>query len=138
VASRGTVVLTDHPWPDVAVEREIIESAGYGLIAGPITAGSAVQTEALIAQHDPLAIMTCWAQVSARAIASPRELRIVARMGVGLDNIDIPSATARGAWVTNVPDYCVEEVSDHVVALLLSAWRGVITLDRQAKRIRQV
>lgn len=130
----GTVVLTDHPWPDVAVERELIESAGYRLIAGPVTAGSAEQIEALIAQHDPLAIMTCWAPVSARAIASPRALRIVARMGVGLDNIDVPAVTARGAWVTNVPDYCVEEVSDHVVAFLLSAWRGVTTLDRQAKR----
>ena len=46
-------------------------------------------------------------------------------MGVGLDNIDMPAATARGAWVTNVPDYCVEEVSDHAVALLLDLWRGV-------------
>lgn len=127
------MVLTDHPWPDVTVERELIESAGYRLIAGPVTAGSAEQAEALIAQHDPLAIMSCWAPVSARAIASPSDLRIVARMGVGLDNIDVPAVSARGAWVTNVPDYCVEEVSDHVVAFLLSAWRGVITLDRQAK-----
>jgi D-3-phosphoglycerate dehydrogenase / 2-oxoglutarate reductase len=134
VADRRTVVLTDHPWPDVSVERDFIEAAGYRLVAGPITAVSAEQIEALVAQHDPLAIMTCWAQVSARAIASPRNLRIVARMGVGLDNIDVPAASARGAWVTNVPDYCVEEVSDHVVALLLSAWRGVTTLDRQAKR----
>ncbi|MGC3980265.1 MAG: C-terminal binding protein [Steroidobacteraceae bacterium] len=130
---RGTVVLTDHPWPDVEVERPMIETAGYRLIAGPVTAGSAEDVEALVRQHDPLAIMTCWAQVSAQAIAVPSNLRIVARMGVGLDNIHIPSATARGAWVTNVPDYCVEEVSDHVVALLLSAWRGIALLDRQAR-----
>jgi len=134
VSKRGAVVLTDHPWTGVTVERDIIESAGYQLIAGPVTAGSTEQVEQLIVQHDPVAIMTCWAQVSARAIASPQQLRIVARMGVGLDNIDVSAATARGAWVTNVPDYCVEEVSDHVVALLLSAWRGVAWLDRQAKR----
>jgi D-3-phosphoglycerate dehydrogenase len=130
----GTVVLTDHPWPDVEVERRMIESAGFRFIAGPVTAGSAEQTEQLIAEHDPLAIMTCWAAVSARAIAAPDQLRIVARMGVGLDNIDVAATTARGAWVTNVPDYCVEEVSDHVLALLLAAWRGITVLDRQAKR----
>ena len=55
-------------------------------------------------------------------------------MGVGLDNIDIPAATARGAWVTNVPDYCVEEVSDHALALILSWSRGVTVLDREVKR----
>ena len=36
-------------------------------------------------------------------------------MGVGLDNIDVAEATRRGVSVTNVPDYCVEEVSDHAV-----------------------
>lgn len=128
------VVLTDHPWLDVDVERELIEAAGYQFIAGLSTAGSAQEIEALIAQHDPVAIMTCWAQVSPKAIAAPTSLRIVARMGVGLDNIDIPAATARGAWVTNVPDYCVEEVSDHAIALLLSAWRGIAALSRQTQQ----
>lgn len=129
-----TVVLTDHPWPDLSVEREMIEAAGYRLVVGPISEGSAEQTEQLVAQHDPVAIMTCWAPVTGRAIAASSRLRIVARMGVGLDNIDIPATTARGAWVTNIPDYCVEEVSDHVVALLLAAWRGVTVLDRRAKQ----
>ena len=47
-------------------------------------------------------------------------LRVVARMGVGLDNIDVAAATDRGVLVTNVPDYCVEEVSDHAVGLVLA------------------
>jgi D-3-phosphoglycerate dehydrogenase len=54
-------------------------------------------------------------------------------MGVGLDNIDLPAATRRGAWVTNVPDYCVEEVSDHAVAMLLALWRGINRMDRDVK-----
>ena len=128
------MVLTDHPWPDVTIERELIEGAGYQLIAGPVTAGSAQQVEALVAEHDPVAIMTCWAQVSEQAIQLPSQLRIVARMGVGLDNIQVAAATERGAWVTNVPDYCVEEVSDHAIALLLAAWRGVAYLDGRAKQ----
>jgi len=127
------VLITDHPWPDVAIERAICERNGHELVAGPIEAlpGSAI--EALVAQHRPHAIMCCWAAVSAAAIQTPPDLRVVARLGVGLDNIAIPAATARGAWVTNVPDYCVEEVSDHVVAMLLSHWRGVTAFDRESK-----
>jgi D-3-phosphoglycerate dehydrogenase len=58
---------------------------------------------------------------------------VVARLGVGLDNIAVDEATRRGIWVTNVPDYCVEEVSDHVVALTLSWFRGVTLLDRDVR-----
>jgi D-3-phosphoglycerate dehydrogenase / 2-oxoglutarate reductase len=54
-------------------------------------------------------------------------------MGVGLDNIGVAEATRRGIWVTNVPDYCVEEVSDHAVALALAWLRGVVVLDRQVR-----
>ena len=128
-----TVLITDHPWPDVEIEREIIEAAGYSLVAGPIDTPAAAFVEGLVAEHDPVAIMTCWAQVSEAAIARPTQLKIVARLGVGLDNIAMPAVSARGAWVTNVPDYCVEEVSDHVVALALSLWRGVTHFDGKVK-----
>ena len=128
----SVVLLTDRAWPDDRIEREVIEAAGARLVAGPATAGSAAEIEALAREHDPAAIMTCWAPVSAAAIAAPANLRIVARLGVGLDNIDVAAATARGAVVTNVPDYCVEEVSDHAVGLLLAWARGIVTFDRAA------
>ena len=54
-------------------------------------------------------------------------------MGVGLDNIAVGAATARGVWVTNVPDYCVEEVSDHAVAFALAWARGLLKFDRQVR-----
>jgi D-3-phosphoglycerate dehydrogenase len=128
------ILLTDHPWPDVEIEREICERAGYELIAGPIEVQPREAIEAFVAEHQPNAIMCCWAPVSATAINAPRDLRVVARLGVGLDNIAIPAATARGAWVTNVPDYCVEEVSDHVIAMLLAHWRGIVDFDRRVKQ----
>jgi D-3-phosphoglycerate dehydrogenase / 2-oxoglutarate reductase len=78
--------------------------------------------------------MTCWAQVSAAAIAAPSDLRIVQRIGVGLDNIDVQAATARGSWVTNVPDYCTGEVADHAVAMLLDWARGTVAYDADVKR----
>jgi D-3-phosphoglycerate dehydrogenase / 2-oxoglutarate reductase len=130
---RNKIVLTDHAWPDLAIERSIAERAGFELVAAQISAGDARSVESFVAAHDPVAIMTCWAQVSAHAIASPTNLRIVARLGVGLDNIDVGAATRRGAWVTNVPDYCVEEVSDHAIAMLLDQWRGITKFDAEVK-----
>ncbi len=118
------------------IERGILAAAGFELHPGPARAGTAEEIESLIAAHDPVAIMTCWADVSAQAVSIPATLQVVARMGVGLDNIAVETATARGAWVVNVPDYCVEEVSDHAVALLLAHWRGVAALDRNAKQGR--
>lgn len=130
----ATVVQTDFAWPDVEVEREVIEGAGHRLVTGSATPGSESDITELIARHDPEAILTCWARVSEAAIRVPRRLRIVQRIGVGLDNIAVGAATARGAWVANVPDYCVDEVSDHAIALLLDWARGTVAFDRQVKR----
>ena len=127
------VLITDYAWPDLEIERAIIESAGFRLAAGAASPGSAAEIEALTRQTDPTSILTNWAPVTAAAIAAPSGLRHVGRLGVGLDNIDVAAATARGALVTNVPDYCVEEVSDHAVALLLAWARGLIGLDAAVK-----
>ncbi len=111
----------------------MIEGAGHTLIAGPSTPLPEQEIDALVAAHNPQAIMTCWAQVSAKAISTPTDLKIVQRIGVGLDNIAVPAATERGAWVANVPDYCVGEVADHAVALLLDWARGTVGFDRSVK-----
>ena len=133
VPAPPTVLLTDHAWPDIDLERSIIEGAGLRLVSGPSAALPVEQIDALVADCRPAAILTCWAQVSAAAIASAPELKIVARMGVGLDNIAVGAASARGVLVTNVPDYCVEEVSDHVLGLLLAWTRGIVAFDRSVR-----
>lgn len=128
-----TVLLTDHPWPELDIERDVIEGAGFRFVAGPESAPPPEEVEAMVARENPAAIITCWAEVSAKAVAMPADLKIVARMGVGLDNIAVPAATERGIWVTNVPDYCVSEVADHALAMLLGHYRGVVRLDAQTK-----
>ena len=133
MTSRATVLLTDYAWPDVAIEAGLIESAGFRLVTGPANPAAAQVIAGLAAEHRPAAIMTNWAPVSAAAIAASAPLRIVARLGVGLDNIAVAEATRRGVWVTNVPDYCIEEVSDHAVGMLLAWARGLIHFDREVK-----
>ncbi|MFI5792924.1 C-terminal binding protein [Streptomyces sp. NPDC051677] len=129
----GAVLLTDHAWPDDSVERSVIEKAGHILVTGPAEPASAEAVEDLVAEHRPAGILTCWAPVSATAVQTSPELRIVARLGVGLDNIAVDAATERGVWVTNVPDYCVEEVSDHAVGMVLAWTRGLALFDRDVR-----
>jgi D-3-phosphoglycerate dehydrogenase len=131
--SNRTVLLTDRAWPDDTVERGVIEAAGLRLVSGPANASPAEAVERLVAECQPAAIMTCWAPVSAEAIAASGALRLVARLGVGLDNIAVDAATERGLLVTNVPDYCVEEVSDHAVGLVLAWTRGLVQTDREVR-----
>jgi phosphoglycerate dehydrogenase-like enzyme len=60
-------------------------------------------------------------------------LRIVATCSVGFDHVDHEEAERRGIWVCSVPDYCIEEVADHALALALSLLRGVVVLDREVR-----
>jgi D-3-phosphoglycerate dehydrogenase len=129
----ATILLTDYAWPDDAIERSVVEAAGMTLVSGPAAPAAAHEIEALVVAHQPAGIMTCWAEVSAEAIAARRPLFFVARLGVGLDNIAVQAATERGVWVTNVPDYCVDEVSDHAVGFALAWTRGLIHFDRDVR-----
>ena len=60
-------------------------------------------------------------------------LRVVATCSVGFDHLDVDEAERRGVWACNVPDYCVEEVADHSLALVLALLRGVVVLDRDVR-----
>ncbi|MCA9029516.1 MAG: C-terminal binding protein [Planctomycetaceae bacterium] len=125
------VLLTDHPWPDVDIERDGFATIGAEFLTAP-SGDEATLTELA---NGVDAIATCWAQVTARVLnAAQPTCRIVSRMGIGLDNIDIPAATERGMLVTNVPDYCVEEVADHAIGLLLSLSRNIGFFHQRTKQ----
>ncbi|WP_043458529.1 C-terminal binding protein [Azohydromonas australica] len=126
----STVLVTDFAWPDLDIERDVLEGAGLRLVAGPASPAPADTIAALVREHQPSSILTCWAQVNAQAVNASSRLQHVGRIGVGLDNIDVAACTARGLPVTNVPDYCVEEVSDHAVGFALAWTRGLVAFDR--------
>lgn len=60
-------------------------------------------------------------------------LQVVATCSVGFDHVDVVEAERRGVWVCNVPDYCVDEVADHSLALVLALLRGIVVLDRDVR-----
>jgi D-3-phosphoglycerate dehydrogenase / 2-oxoglutarate reductase len=128
--SANRVLITDAPWGDADLERQLLTPAECEVLLAP---ADDEQTLADLA-GDVAAIATCWAPVTAGVINAASQCRHVARLGIGLDNIDIPAATARGMIVTNVPDYCVEEVAHHALALLLAHARQVAFFHQQTKQ----
>lgn len=82
---------------------------------------------------DDVVGLLSFAPVTGTEIGQLPSLRVIATPSVGFDHIDLDAATRRGVWVCNVPDYCVEEMADHTLALLLSLVRGVVELDRSVR-----
>ena len=83
--------------------------------------------------RDADAILTTYAKVTAEIISQLSRCRIIGRFGIGVDNVDIPAASAKGIVVTRVPDYCLDEVSDHTMALLLSLVRKIPALNARTQ-----
>jgi D-3-phosphoglycerate dehydrogenase / 2-oxoglutarate reductase len=121
------VAVTDHVFPDLDVERELLARAGFDL---RFETNARTADEVRAATAGAVGVLNCYAPMPAEVIGSLDKCRVIARYGIGIDTIDIAAATARGIVVTNVPDYCIDEVSDHALALILSLVRGVVRLDR--------
>lgn len=115
------ILLTDYAWDNLNLERKILAEIDADLLLP--ASGAEADLLALAPQAD--AIMTNWARVPASVITAAENCRIIARLGVGLDNIDLDCATERGIPVTNVPDYCLIEVAEHTIALVLAAARKI-------------
>ncbi|MFN8377853.1 MAG: C-terminal binding protein [Anaerolineae bacterium] len=124
--TRFHVLITDYAWDSLDIERAVLGPIGADLIVAET--GDEAELVALAPQAD--AILTNWKRVTADVLDAAPRCRIVSRYGVGIDNIAVDHATDLGILVTNVPDYCVEEVSDHALALLMASARSIPVYDR--------
>ena len=77
--------------------------------------------------RDADAVITQFASVNTDVIANMRQAKVIVRYGIGVDNVDLAAARARGIPVCNVPDYCIDEVADHTLAFILATTRQVVT-----------
>lgn len=123
------VLITDYVWPSVDPEREVLEQANIELIVAP---NGNEKTLADLAQ-DVDGILTCFAKVTENVVKSAQKCSVISRYGVGVDNIAVETSTEHGILVTYVPDYCVDEVSDHIMALILSWNRRIVLFDKDTK-----
>ncbi len=117
------VLVTDYAWPNLERERAVLAALDVRLLVAE--KGDEAELVALAPEAD--AILTCWQPITPAVLDAATRCVHVSRYGVGLDNIALEHATALGIVVTNVPDFCVEEVSDHTMALLLACARRVVS-----------
>ncbi len=123
------VLITDYVWPSTDPERAVLEAGGGELLIAP----DGEEGTLIELARDADAIMTCFAQVTESVVRAAGRCQVIGRFGVGVDNIAVNTATELGIAVTYVPDYCVEEVSDHVMAMLHAWNRKIVLFDRSVK-----
>lgn len=119
------IVLTDHGFASIEQEQRLFSAAGYTLVVVQ-SKDPAVLIEAC---RDADALLVQWAPITPEVIASLKHCKIIVRYGIGVDNVDLQAAGARGIPVCNIPDYCIDEVADHSLSLALALARQVPQTD---------
>jgi D-3-phosphoglycerate dehydrogenase len=126
---RPKVVITDCDHPSVEIEKEILSEIDLEFLLAHCN----TEDEVIKAAQDADGIINQYAHITRKVIESLRKCKVIARYGVGVDNIDIEAATEYGIIVANVPDYCIDEVSTHAMALILACARGITLLDSKIR-----
>jgi D-3-phosphoglycerate dehydrogenase len=123
------VVITDCDHGTITPEEAVFRAAGvahrlYQVRTEEEIIAQAGEADALIVQYG---------RITGRVLDALPRVRAAVRYGVGVDTVDLGAATARGVIVSNIPDYCMEEVSDHALALALACWRRIAFYDRRIR-----
>ncbi|MFD1067027.1 C-terminal binding protein [Oceanobacillus locisalsi] len=115
------VVITDHEYRDLRYEEKILNSKNIELVKMQCK----TEDEVIEASHDADGIINLYAPISSRVIGELTNCKVITRYGVGVDTIDLGAATEKGICIGNVPDYGIDEVSDHSLALIMSLLRKI-------------
>lgn len=119
--SKILVAVTDSPFPNLDPATQVLSELNAEL---KLAKGTTPEDILAIAREADGLLVT-YAKVTAEMIGQLKRCKVIARFGIGVDSVDIDAATRAGIIVTNVPEYCEDEVSDHAMALLLSLIRKI-------------
>lgn len=121
------ILITDQNFGDDArIERELAEANGVELRVADCSDENDV-LDALV-EHQPDALLVQFAPIGRRTLEHADAPRVVVRAGIGIDNVDVAAAAELGIAVARIPDYCVDEVADHTLMLVLAVERGLLPL----------
>ena len=124
------VVVSDYILPDLEIEREAVAAVGAEFAVGQ----SESVAELIELAHDADAMFnTYFGPIGDEVYEACPKLKVVVRFGIGYDTIDVEAATRHGVMAVNVPDYCIEEVSDHAIGLWLALGRKIVSADRMVR-----
>lgn len=127
--SKMKVVITDFEFGDLKYEEKVLNHSDVELVYGQCK----TEEEVIEFCRDADGIINQYAPISRRVIESLENCKIIARYGVGVDTIDIEAATEKGIPVGYVPDYGINEVSDHALALIMNVLRKVTITNKSVK-----
>ena len=123
------VIITDCDHDNIDIEKKVFADAGMS-----VELRQAVTEDEVIAQcQDAEIFIVQYAKITEKVMNNCPCLKYVVRYGVGVDTIDIPAATRHGIQVGNVPDYGMNEVADHAIALAMSMIRKTIEMNAFTK-----
>lgn len=123
------VVVTDYGFPSLDPERAVLEPLGLEVAAYQ----AKTPDDVIAAARDADALLVQWAPITAEVIGTLDRCRVLVRYGIGVDNVDLAAAAERGLVVCNVPDYCLDEVADHTMALALASARQIVPIDARVR-----
>jgi D-3-phosphoglycerate dehydrogenase / 2-oxoglutarate reductase len=128
--ARKKVAVLGARYGDLAVERRLL-----GPLGADLSEGKGATEDEIVAVSEGAQVILCGGapKISAAVIRRLPALRAVVRYGVGVDTVDLGACTKRGIYVANVPDYCIEEVATHALALILS-WARKLPIARSNTR----
>ncbi len=122
---RTNKILITEPMPFINEELEILQPNAEVQVA------NSTEEEVLLKiAPDVDVIMVVYAKITSKLIESAKRLKGIVRYGIGIDNIDVGAASKRKIPIANVPDYAIETVADHAMALALALARRILEADR--------
>lgn len=124
------VIKVDNRYKDVSIEKEILNKVGVELQEYNLHD----EEKIIETTKDADGLIVDLSLITEKVIKNLNKCRVISKVGVGVDNINVPEATSKGIFVCNVPEYCIDEVSDHALALMLSLIRKVTYLDTRVKK----
>ena len=123
------VVISDCYYENISKETEIINSIGGELLRFDCK----TEEEVIAAAKDCDALICQFAPITKKVIDSLNNCKVIVRYAIGVDNIDIKAAAEKNIYVCNVPDYCIDEVSNHTIALLMDCIRKLDFMAKETK-----
>lgn len=115
------VYVSDYDYPDLKIERSVLEPIGAEVIGLQCKTGEGLAQAAA----DADAILQQYAKIPRETIEQLDQCKAICRYGIGVDIVDVQAAYDNGMVVTNVPDYCLDEVADHTIAMALMLLRRI-------------
>lgn len=123
------VVVAGGKFRDLEPERRILRPIGAEIV----DANRLDREQVVDLSRDADALMTDYFVVDADVIAALERCRVICRYGIGVDKVDVDAATQAGIVVTRVPEYCIGELADHAIALLLAVARRIVRYDASVR-----